>query len=124
MNHNEISGLCRKILCDTLGIEEVEIEVVPWDHFIYDFASENAGRSNSGMIYQKFKTELDQFLAQLKAVKGFWKNAYQRHHDYYVFLYRQGDISQEDMPNYHLAMQREAKGLVKPLPKNAVSPFG
>jgi hypothetical protein len=124
MDHGEIASLCRKILCDTLGIKEVEIQVIPWDRFIYDFALENAGNSDSGWIYQKFKTELDQFLSQLKAVRGFWENACQRHHDYYVFLYRQGNISEEDMPNYHLAMQRERKGLVKPLPKDAVSPFG
>jgi hypothetical protein len=124
MEHGEIASLCRKILCDTLGIKEVEIKVIPWDRFIYDFASKNVGRPNSDRIYQKFKTELDQFLAQLKAVKGFWENACQRHHDYYVFLCRQGKISWEDMPDYHLAIQRERNGLVKPLPKDAVSPFG
>jgi len=124
MNHNEIARLCRKVLSDTLGVKEEEIETVPWDSLIYNFASENAGRNDPGRIEQEFKTELDQFLAQLKAVKGFWENACQRHHDYYVFLHRQGDMSPEDMTNFDLAMQRERDGLVKPLPENAVSPFG
>lgn len=41
----------------------------------------------------------------------------QNHHDYFVRKFRNGELLEEDQPNYKLAMQREKKGLVKPLPE-------
>ncbi|MDQ3008328.1 MAG: hypothetical protein M3Q81_01905 [bacterium] len=43
--------------------------------------------------------------------------AEQRHHDYYVRLQRKGKMTEEDRPQYELAMRREREGEVKPLPE-------
>lgn len=58
--------------------------------------------------------------------KVYWSNSKQRHHDYYVFLYRKtdGKLSFEDMAQYELAMRREQDNEVKSLADDAVSPFG
>lgn len=39
----------------------------------------------------------------------------QAHHDHYVRLSRQGELDEEDRPQFILAMDRESKGIVKPL---------
>ena len=45
---------------------------------------------------------------------------FQRHHDHYVRLARklEGRLTKADQRNYDLAMERERKGLVKPLPED------
>lgn len=59
-------------------------------------------------------------------LKIYWGKASQRHHDFWVFKYRQNDgkLNDVDMEQYKLAMDREEKKKVKPLPKDAVTPFG
>lgn len=41
MRHNEIARVCRQLVADALNLEsEYDVPVVPWDHVIYDFASD------------------------------------------------------------------------------------
>jgi hypothetical protein len=42
----------------------------------------------------------------------------QRHHDYYVWLKREGRLPEEKQVQYDLAMQREREGKVKRMPAN------
>lgn len=39
----------------------------------------------------------------------------QSHHDYYVRLHKEGKLTEDDRPQYDLAMRREKNGEVKPL---------
>lgn len=59
-------------------------------------------------------------------IKTYWGKAAQRHHDFWVFKYRQanGKLIPPDMEQYQEAMRRENKGKVKPLPEDATSPLG
>jgi hypothetical protein len=41
--------------------------------------------------------------------------AMQRHHDLYVRLKLEGNLSEADKPSYELAMEREREGKVSPL---------
>jgi len=68
--------------------------------------------------YQERKTQINWL--------RYWRDARQRHHDLYVFLYRQhdGKLDDKDMVEYKLAKAREDTGEVKPLPENATTPFG
>lgn len=43
---------------------------------------------------------------------------WQRHHDFYVRLYREGKLDDLDRPQYELAMARERQGRVKYLPED------
>lgn len=56
----------------------------------------------------------------------YWHDTRQRHHDLYIFLYRQhdGNLDDKDMIEYKLAKAREDAGEVKPLPEDATSPLG
>jgi hypothetical protein len=40
---------------------------------------------------------------------------YQRHHDLYVKRKLKGELTDEDLPQYNLAMLRQREGLVKPI---------
>lgn len=54
----------------------------------------------------------------------YWSDARQRHHDYFVFMQRQGTLDPKDQIEYETAMAREQTGEVQPLPEDATSPFG
>ena len=49
-----------------------------------------------------------------EAVKKLASAAMQRHHDHYAKLEAEGILSEEDRPNYLLAMQHETDKLVQP----------
>lgn len=56
----------------------------------------------------------------------YYTEAMQRHHDYYVFLYREKNelLTEEiDRLNHELALKREVAGYVTPLSENAINYF-
>ncbi len=57
----------------------------------------------------------EKFAPGSKEVKDFAKGTMQRHHDYFVGLQKTGKLTDEDNPNFELAMQREQEGQVQPL---------
>lgn len=127
MQHNEISAICRRLVAETLNIKESEISIEPWDGIIYDFAEEASEHNYpKPTIDEKFRERIAEKLLTQRELHVFWSNSMQRHHDYYVFLYREshGKLQSGDMAQYELAMQREHDGLCRPLRKDAVSPFG
>jgi hypothetical protein len=67
----------------------------------------------------KFGTE------QNKKWEKYYQETAQRHHDYFVFLYREsgGELNPQDTIEYQTAMQREATGYVNQLPDNAINYF-
>lgn len=69
-----------------------------------------------GLKFQEWKTRVN----WLK----YWHETRQRHHDYFVFIQRQGKLNPQDQIEYETAMAREKAGSVKPLPEDATSPFG
>lgn len=121
MKHNQVSAICRKIAAQALGISEDELPQQPWDSVIYDFAKEADQMEYPEEFVRK---EFQYCVTQIISQQAYWSEAMQRHHDYYVFLFRQGNLSREDNAQYQLAMERENNGQVRPLPADAVSPFG
>lgn len=53
-----------------------------------------------------------------EALESKRRDAYQRHHDHYVRLHREGLLTPEDEEQYKLAMAREQAGEVQPLPED------
>lgn len=127
MRHNQVADICRKIVAKALKVEESKISQDQWDYAIFDFARE-AERWNyeEDFVRKEFQYRVEDLLERIKKWKNqAWVGALQRHHDYYVFLYRQGKLTHiDDQRQYAYAMERENEGKVKPLADNAVSPFG
>jgi hypothetical protein len=100
MKHNDISAICRKLVAETLNIKESEISTEPWDGIIYDFAEEASQHDYPEVtIDEKFRERIALTQRELHV---FWSNSMQRHHDYYVFLYREshGELRGGDVAQY------------------------
>lgn len=119
MKHNDISKICRQVIANTLGILEDEVEIVPWDGIIYPFAAEHVsiGDLNKQQIRDEFQEIVDKWISGQRNTVEFSSSAMQRHHDYYVHLFRQKgeNLHPHDKVSYDMAMQREKEGFVKPL---------
>lgn len=127
MRHNEVADICRKIVVKALKVEESKIPQDQWDNAIFDFAKEaELWNYEEDFVRKEFQYRVDDLLERIKKWKNqAWVDALQRHHDYYVFLYRQGKLTHiDDQHQYANAMDREDKGEVKPLADNAANPFG
>lgn len=120
MRHNEITTICRNVVAETLDVSEDQIPVHPWDERIFAFADrlklQNLTRRQ---IKEEFGKEVGQWLQQQRDMMAYALSTEQRHHDFYVSLYRQkgGKLNPEDMLNYESAMERERTGKVQPLPE-------
>lgn len=126
MKRNYIDSICRKLVAETLKVEESKISVVTWGRIIYDFTTKAILENWSMSIIQlKFQDYVGEILAKQHEVREFWLATLQHHHDYYVFCYRKdnGELDDQDMAQYDLAMQREKDGLCKRLRDDAVSPY-
>ena len=66
----------------------------------------------------------EKFTLGSKEIQDSIKEAMQRHHDYYVGREERGELSEEDRPNFELAMRREREGLVQPLNVEPVQQSG
>ena len=88
------------------GMKQSSLLRRKWNRFI----------ARAKAIFQKWNVKID----WLK----YWSDTRQRHHDYFVFMHRQGKLNPNDQAEYESAMAREKAGQVKPLPEDATSPFG
>ena len=123
MRHNEIADICRKIVAKVLKVEEGKIPSDEWDFAIYDFAKEASAMGYpEDYIRKEFQYRVEDLVARVNTWKAqAWSGAMQRHHDYFVYLFRQGALPPEDVAQYDLAIEREHNGEVKQLADNAVS---
>lgn len=127
MKNNEISVICRSIVAKALKIEEGKTPQDPWDDAIFNFAKEaDRMKYPENFIRKEFQYQIENLLKRIKRWKWetSWSNVMQRHHDYYVFLHRQGKLTHpHDKLQFEKAMEREIEGQVKPLADNAASPY-
>lgn len=74
-------------------------------------------------LVASIKVKLQAWKTQVNWLK-YWSETRQRHHDYFVFMHRQGELNPTDQDEYEIAMAREKAGKVKPLAEDATSPLG